>query len=136
MHKSKAKWKSDPPKCHYCPAQGTTKDHIVPRSLGGVNAHWNYVFACHSCNRDKANFLPTCRCRWCGAAIEKHLEEQIAKHFSKSWADRMNAIDWKERRKIRARRARQPKHRPQAVCSCPVHVIVDPGCLVHGVSTW
>ena len=27
-----------------------TRDHLVPRSLGGSNAHWNIVVACRKCN--------------------------------------------------------------------------------------
>lgn len=30
-----------------------TKDHIVPRSMGGPTEPWNIVYACYQCNRLK-----------------------------------------------------------------------------------
>lgn len=49
-------------RCAYCnevmdvnnPARLPTRDHIVPRSQGGINGASNYVGACRSCNEDKA----------------------------------------------------------------------------------
>lgn len=48
--------------CHYCEriltaAGGTrkTKDHIIPRSLGGLNNKINLVPCCHDCNSLKGN---------------------------------------------------------------------------------
>jgi len=57
-------------KCHYCKrlllsykadmsledmALCATKDHIIPKALGGTNADDNYVVACAACNRLKAH---------------------------------------------------------------------------------
>jgi hypothetical protein len=43
------------PKCHYCDHEGHTDDHILPKSIGGPNAKWNYVPACIDCNEAKGN---------------------------------------------------------------------------------
>lgn len=61
-------------RCHYCnAAPGTTRDHIVPRSLGGPNAQWNIVRACGPCNNDKASSWPECPCGVCQLAVEMFL---------------------------------------------------------------
>lgn len=36
-----------------------TKDHIIPKSKGGLSAIWNYQLMCESCNMEKADTLPT-----------------------------------------------------------------------------
>ena len=58
------------PRCHYCkkPRTGTTKDHIVPKAMGGPNSGWNYAHACPDCNRAKADSWPTCACGQCRRA--------------------------------------------------------------------
>jgi hypothetical protein len=45
-------------RCAYCPAAGTTVDHVVPRSQGGRNAWLNTVAACYACNQRKADRTP------------------------------------------------------------------------------
>lgn len=49
--------------CFYCDkimsARSKTKDHIIPRMMGGTNHHTNKVKSCLLCNRIKANFMPT-----------------------------------------------------------------------------
>lgn len=54
--------------CHYCPADATTWDHIVPRALAGPNVAANRVPACLPCNQAKADSPPTCGCGKCRAA--------------------------------------------------------------------
>lgn len=43
--------------CAYCGDKATplTIDHILPKSLGGINSFYNCVAACNSCNKKKAN---------------------------------------------------------------------------------
>jgi len=57
--------------CFYCDAslqllpkngskkEKATRDHFVPRFVGGSNSWTNYVFACEECNTKKGNRLPT-----------------------------------------------------------------------------
>lgn len=40
-------------RCAYCPAPGTTLDHVVPLSRGGSNGPENVVPACGPCNSAK-----------------------------------------------------------------------------------
>lgn len=51
-----------PTPCYYCDkmmfVKGKTKDHIIPRMLGGTNHDKNKVKACVECNSLKANFMP------------------------------------------------------------------------------
>ena len=60
------------PRCHYCGRKATTKDHIVPRALGGRNARWNLIDACFPCNNTKADTWPTCDCTACLHATRRH----------------------------------------------------------------
>lgn len=41
--------------CHYCRAEATTVDHVIPRSKGGTNEQSNLVAACVRCNASKGN---------------------------------------------------------------------------------
>lgn len=45
-------------RCAYCPARGTTVDHIMPRSRGGGNTWMNTVTCCPRCNAAKADRTP------------------------------------------------------------------------------
>lgn len=46
--------------CFYCrEAAADTFDHLMPKSLGGVNTIDNLVPACLACNQAKADRLPT-----------------------------------------------------------------------------
>lgn len=56
-------------RCHYCGQAATTRDHIVPKSKGGGDGHWNLVPACKKCNQAKADTDPTCQCRKCRNAV-------------------------------------------------------------------
>ncbi len=51
------------PYCFGCETELTAKtatlDHIIPISKGGTNADGNLQLACESCNRKKADSLPT-----------------------------------------------------------------------------
>lgn len=50
----KEKWNR---KCAYCGSdKNITLDHVIPRSLGGVDKTPNVVACCESCNRDKSHF--------------------------------------------------------------------------------
>lgn len=64
--------------CHYCPATATTRDHIIPKSLGGATRPWNLVPACRTCNTRKASKLPTCRCEKCMTALQIHRDSPPA----------------------------------------------------------
>lgn len=45
-------------RCAYCGKKGTTLDHILPRSRGGMWEWTNIVSACPSCNWFKADRTP------------------------------------------------------------------------------
>lgn len=64
--------------CHYCLRSLTvvtrTKDHIVPRALGGMDTRQNIVMSCRSCNSAKANTWPTCKCSKCAKTRRTHWE--------------------------------------------------------------
>jgi 5-methylcytosine-specific restriction endonuclease McrA len=51
-----------PVRCFYCEEpifkRTDTKDHIIPKMLGGTNHETNKVKCCLYCNRLKANYLP------------------------------------------------------------------------------
>ena len=60
------------PPCHYCKtALGTTRDHIVPKALGGPNNAWNIVPSCPACNLAKGASRPTCTCDRCREAVAR-----------------------------------------------------------------
>lgn len=76
--------------CHYCgidcvrvpsgkraPHNMATRDHIVPRFLGGENGLGNYVLSCSKCNGDRGNQLFYCECFRCLPIIEKALSDPI-----------------------------------------------------------
>ena len=39
--------------CHYCGAEATEVDHVIPRAHGGTEEAENLVAACQRCNRSK-----------------------------------------------------------------------------------
>lgn len=55
-------------KCHYCAELATTRDHIVPNAVRGVDAWWNLVPACEPCNSLKSS-RQACACMFCVRAI-------------------------------------------------------------------
>lgn len=77
-------------KCHYCGVQTRkstckadanlypTRDHIVPKSLGGPNSIDNYVLACFGCNNDRGTSLFYCKCIMCETKIQKALSDPEA----------------------------------------------------------
>lgn len=70
-HSLGARIHESPPQiqCHYCRRRpGVTKDHIVPKALGGTNHSWNIVPACQKCNGIKGDSWPVCPCSRCVAA--------------------------------------------------------------------
>lgn len=48
--------------CQYClekiPFSKATKDHVYPKSLGGLTTNCNLVLSCTSCNSKKSNIFP------------------------------------------------------------------------------
>ena len=46
----------DGDRCVYCGGEGTTRDHIIPKSLGGKET----VPACYRCNQAKGNLFLAC----------------------------------------------------------------------------
>ena len=64
--------------CHYCQVELSpwemTKDHIVPRSIGGLDIRWNIVWSCRDCNSKKADTYPTCPCAKCSRTRRRHWE--------------------------------------------------------------
>lgn len=47
-------------KCLYCPSvSNLQREHLVPRSRGGLNIEENVFHACKSCNIKKGNRLPS-----------------------------------------------------------------------------
>lgn len=76
--------------CHYCLNYTTrkrnksgkqqpwnaTKEHIVPRSLGGPNVMSNYVLACAACNNRRGVTLFFCKCSTCHRKIHNFLSRQ------------------------------------------------------------
>lgn len=50
--------KRDKNRCGYCGEKGTTIDHIIPKSRGGLNVYGNLVGCCVSCNSKKGNLTP------------------------------------------------------------------------------
>lgn len=65
-------------RCHYCGSESgqMTRDHIVPKSKGGVTRPINIVPACMPCNNRKADRWPTCGCEICLAAVAWHEANQ------------------------------------------------------------
>lgn len=47
----------DAGRCGYCGERGTTIDHVVPRSRGGLHVWENVVLACQPCNARKGDRL-------------------------------------------------------------------------------
>lgn len=47
-------------RCAYCkrPASKLTRDHVIPKSMGGSDEPANIVWACESCNRSKGARTP------------------------------------------------------------------------------
>lgn len=75
--------------CHYCnkpcsrkggpkSSRYPTRDHVVPRSLGGKNSITNYVLACSGCNNDRGTSLFYCDCRDCVEIIYDYLYDPEA----------------------------------------------------------
>lgn len=64
--------------CHLCHKKLTvltrTREHIVPRALGGLDVRWNLTMACRECNSAKANIFPWCSCGVCSKSRRRHWE--------------------------------------------------------------
>lgn len=72
---------SDVVPCHYCQrevgpgALEFTRDHVVPRALGGQDRRDNVVPCCRDCNGEKADRYPTHDCAFCNRTRRRHWEE-------------------------------------------------------------
>jgi|1185.fasta_scaffold66297_4 5-methylcytosine-specific restriction endonuclease McrA len=80
--------------CHYCqvatvvvdlppggpfPVDQRTRDHVVPRSVGGRDKPWNIVIACRGCNEARRERgQRSCWCAFCLAAWETHRRLAVA----------------------------------------------------------
>ena len=76
-------------RCHYCNRRTVrggekgqnkgnlaTRDHVVPKYMGGPNSLENYVLACHKCNSERGNQLHYCDCLFCASLIREALNNQ------------------------------------------------------------
>ncbi len=67
--------------CHYCQrevgpgALTFTRDHVVPRAMGGKDRRDNVVPSCRDCNGEKADKYPTHDCSFCQRTRRRHWEE-------------------------------------------------------------
>ncbi len=59
--------------CHYCGVfldlRNRTRDHVVPRALGGTQALVNLCHSCVACNNAKADATDWCDCWRCNEAV-------------------------------------------------------------------
>jgi len=88
-------------RCVYCAApleyDRATLDHVHPLAKGGADAPGNVVAACPSCNRLKADMLPTeffLRYPWAGSnfihyarAVHRALKRQARRAVSLAFAE-------------------------------------------------
>lgn len=69
---------ADGMRCHYCELLLNTRtfsrDHIVPRALGGEDETYNIVPSCKQCNRMKCEHWTCCTCATCTSSIGKHAQ--------------------------------------------------------------
>src|SRR6478735_1475125 len=70
--------------CHYCNVVTTksgkfmaTRDHVIPKSLGGPNSVNNYVLACSQCNTMRGNILVYCHCEFCEKVIDDWFHDNL-----------------------------------------------------------
>lgn len=69
--------------CHYCevkvdrslPERHPTREHIVPKGLGGPDDIYNLLLSCSGCNNDRGTQLFYCCCPLCLEVIEYTLYE-------------------------------------------------------------
>lgn len=55
---------------------GITKDHVVPRSVGGRTIPENIVSSCGRCNVRKGDKFPSCRCKFCVGAVKVYYQQR------------------------------------------------------------
>lgn len=132
--------KRDGLKCHYCKcvvqrSHGNhqancnnptlaTKDHVVPKSMGGLGKVENYVIACKTCNETRGDNLYYCACAFCADVVESFMQRcfggtfgvvkpRVWKHhdgwvisiglnsfYRKSWNGAMSAVPSAERANV------------------------------------
>lgn len=51
-----------------------TKDHIVPKSMGGLGNVENYVLACKKCNEQRGDNLYYCACSFCTSVVDSFMQ--------------------------------------------------------------
>lgn len=87
----------DGPGCHYCKGRVrvgrdhaenmrlgdklATKDHIVPKSMGGPGVTENFVLACKGCNEKRGDNLYYCACAFCVATVAAFMERHFGGTF-------------------------------------------------------
>lgn len=82
--------------CHYCgkscPPKQITRDHVIPRGLGGQDHYLNLVPSCGPCNSAKACDPPTCECERCVDAYQYHRDLiEYRRRIQPAWAEAMLA---------------------------------------------
>lgn len=59
-----------------------TKDHVVPKSMGGLGKLENFVLACRECNEHRGDQLHYCGCLFCENVIATFFQRVFAAdHF-------------------------------------------------------
>lgn len=69
--------------CHYCARTldfpRHSRDHVIPRILGGQDEISNIVACCKQCNKFKSEFWTNCSCDFCFATITRHQKLGVVK---------------------------------------------------------
>lgn len=73
-------------RCHYCniitsrnskTGRRATRDHVVPKSMGGADRVYNFVLACESCNSIRGNILHYCYCDFCINVVDSWISDNL-----------------------------------------------------------
>lgn len=96
---------SQPHRCHYCHQyKKLTRDHIVPKTYGGLGQGWNIIGACADCNVAKGMTWPSCQCDICKYAKAMHIA---------IWGAQATDVLWEPKEWRRGPSARNPRVRMQ-----------------------
>jgi hypothetical protein len=85
-----------------------TKDHIVPKSMGGIGNLANFVLACAECNEHRSDQLHYCGCAFCENVISSYFQRvfnvdhfgpvkpRVWKHHDGTWVMSigLNSYGW------------------------------------------
>lgn len=109
--------------CHYCKIpvrldagvykknkhikDRATRDHIVPKSMGGLGTLKNFVLACAECNEKRGDNLYYCACAFCTGVVEDFMQRhfggtfgpvkpRVWKHHDGTWVTSygLNSYSW------------------------------------------